>query len=191
MGFAPADDPEIICLVMLDEPQVANKFGGTIAAPLAGEIIEDTLEYLGVQRNYAAMGEEADTIEVLDVRDINTQDAKRELENLGFKVRVSGNGGYVYDQLPKPGIMLAKNSTVILYTQENYTPEPVTVPDVKGMSFSDARDALRSASLNFEAIGAGQNTKTGAYAVKQSVAPGKKVSPATVIGVEFRQQSSD
>lgn len=191
VGFAPADDPEIVCLIMLDEPQVANKFGGTIAAPLAGEIIEDTLEYLGVQRNYAAMGEQADSIEVSDVRDINTTDAKRELESLGFKVRVSGDGGYVYEQLPKPGIMLAKNSTVILYTQEDYEPEPVTVPDVKGMSFSDARDVLRNANLNFEAIGAGQNTKAGAYAVKQSVAPGKKVSPATVIGVEFRQQSSD
>ena len=50
VGFAPADDPQIVCLIMLDEPQVANKFGGSIAAPVAGAVIEDTLEYLGVER---------------------------------------------------------------------------------------------------------------------------------------------
>lgn len=191
IGFAPANDPEIVCLIMLDEPQVANKFGGTIAAPLAGEIIEDTLEYLGIQRDYATAGETADAIEIADVRDTNTSDAKKELEQLGFKVKISGKGEYVYEQLPKPGTMLAKDSTVILYTQENYEPEKITVPDVTGLSFSEARDTLRNANLNFEAIGAGQNTKAGAYAVKQSVTAGKKVMPASVIGVEFRQQSSD
>ena len=38
VGFAPANDPQLVCLVMLDEPQVNNKYGGTIAAPLVGEI---------------------------------------------------------------------------------------------------------------------------------------------------------
>lgn len=191
VGFAPANDPEIICLVMLDEPQVANKFGGTIAAPLAGEIIEDTLSYLGVQRDYEEEMETVETIEIVDVRDIETEDAKEKLEDSGFTVKVVGKGDTVYDQLPKPGIMMSLKSTVILYTDEGKEPEEVKVPDVEGMSFDEARNALKNANLNFEAIGAGQNTASGAYAVKQSVAAGHKVLPATVIGVEFRQQSSD
>ena len=52
VAFAPADDPQLICLVMLDEPQVANKYGGTIAAPVVGRILEESLDYLGVERQY-------------------------------------------------------------------------------------------------------------------------------------------
>lgn len=191
VGFAPANDPEIICLVMLDEPQVANKFGGTIAAPLAGEIIEDTLAYLGVQRNYEEEAETSEAIEIVDVRDMDAKEAKQQLVDLGFNVKVSGDGDVVYDQLPKPGIMMSNGSTVILYTEEGKEPDEVKVPDVEGMSFNEARNVLKNANLNFEAIGAGQNTASGAYAVKQSVEAGNKVLPATVIGVEFRQQSSD
>ncbi len=190
IGFAPADDPEIVCLVMLDEPQVANKFGGTIAAPLAGEIIEDTLEYLGIQRNYENE-ETGDSKEVPDVREITRDDAKQELSGLGFTVRVLGDGLNVTDQLPRPGVMLQNGSVVILYTEEEQETGTVTVPNLTGLSLSEARNTLRRVNLNFEAIGAGQNTRAGAYAVKQSVAAGKEVSPATVIGVEFRQQSSD
>ncbi len=190
IGFAPADDPQIVCLVMLDEPQVANKFGGTIAAPMAGEIIEDTLEYLGVARNYEEE-ETNKTIETPDYRSIPTEDARQEAKSLGFNVKVSGDGQMVVDQLPKPGVMLTEGSTIILYTEEDYEVGTVTVPDVTGLTLDGARSVIKKLNLNFEAIGAGQNTAQGAYAVKQSVEPGTEVTPATVIGVEFRQQSSD
>lgn len=189
IGFAPADDPEIVCLVVLDEPQVANKFGGTIAAPLAGEIIEDTLEYLGVERTYET--EPSKTKETPDVRGITVEDAKEELENAGLSVRVSGKGLNVTEQLPKPGVMLTEGSVVILYTEDSYSEGTVTVPDVHGLTPDQARAVIKRANLNFEAIGAGQNTASGAYAVKQSVEAGTEVAPATVIGVEFRQQASD
>ncbi len=191
IGFAPANDPEIVCLVMLDEPQVSNKFGGTIAAPLAGEIIEDTLEYLGIQRNYENANEESDANEIPDVRGIAIDASKQQLENLGFTVKTSGSGATVAQQLPRPGVMLSLGSVVILYTDEDQDPGTVTVPDVTGLSMTEAKNVMRRANLNFEAIGAGQNTASSAYAVKQSVDPGKEVTPATVIGVEFRQQSSD
>ena len=79
IGFGPSEDPEIVCLVMLDEPQVANKFGGTIAAPLAGEIIEDTLEYLGIEKVYGE-SESASTVEVPDVRNVTVEDAREFLD---------------------------------------------------------------------------------------------------------------
>ena len=191
VGFAPADDPEIVCLVMLDEPQVANKFGGTIAAPLAGEIIEDTLEYLGIQRSYEAGEDVTSSNEVPDVREITVDDAKQELSGLGFTIRVLGDGLNVQDQLPRPGVMLQNGSVVVLYTEEDQETGTVTVPNLTGLSLAEARSTLKRANLNFEAIGAGQNTRAGAYAVKQSIEAGKEVAPATVIGVEFRQQSSD
>lgn len=190
VGFAPADDPQIICLIMLDEPQVANKFGGTIAAPVAGAVIEDTLEYLGVDRKFEG-NEQISKAIVADVRDMEVADAKEDLVNLGFKVKVSGKGSKVVDQLPKPGMQLAKNSIVILYTKENTEIDMVEVPSVKGETIANARNILASYNLNFETIGAGQSTTGGAFAVKQSVEPGTKVPPATVIGVQFRHSASD
>ncbi len=190
VGFAPADDPQIICLIMLDEPQVSNKFGGTIAAPVAGAIIEDTLEYLGVERQIDVADASSKSI-VQDVRDMNLADAKEDLQNLGFKVKVSGKGATVTQQLPKPGMQLNKGSIVLLYTNEDTEIKMVKVPDVSGETIANARNILLDYNLNFETIGAGQISTGGAYAVKQSVEPGTEVSPGTVIGVQFRHSASD
>ncbi len=191
IGFAPADDPEIVCLVMLDEPQTDNKFGGTLAAPLAGEIMEDVLDYLGVERQYAEGEEPDEQMEVPEMRETNVESAQYLAEAAGFKTRVSGDGDTVIEQQPQPGVMLQTNSTIVLYTEEVEQADTVTVPDLTGMSISDARSALSSRGLNFEIVGAGQSDSRGAYAVKQSVEPGEKVAPSTVIGVEFRHSASD
>ncbi len=191
VGFAPADDPQIICLIMMDEPQVAVRYGGTIAAPVVGSIIEETLEYLGVERQYTEEEMNIVTVNVPELRNMNAEEAKTIAKQKGFKVRVVGEGEMVLDQLPKPSVTVGENSTVILYTEEGDEGKYATVPDVKGMSPKAARQQLEDYGLNFEAVGAGLNTTNGAYAVKQSVDPGEKVPRATVISVEFRHSSSD
>ncbi|MCI7061804.1 MAG: peptidoglycan glycosyltransferase [Lachnospiraceae bacterium] len=50
MGFAPADDPVVAALVLIDEPQ-GIYYGGTIAAPVISELLDDALPYLGVERS--------------------------------------------------------------------------------------------------------------------------------------------
>lgn len=49
MGFAPADDPVVVALVLIDEPE-GIYYGGTIAAPVISELLDDALPYLGVER---------------------------------------------------------------------------------------------------------------------------------------------
>ena len=191
IGFAPANDPEIVVLVMLDEPQVDNKYGGTLAAPLVGEIIEDVLNYLGVEKQYSADEQPDVRVEVPDVREMDEAQARQIIAESGLYVRVMGDGYEVVDQLPKPGIMLNEKSTVVLYTDEDDVSDTVTVPNLEGMTPKDAQYTLESAGLNFEVAGAGHSETSGSYAVKQSIAAGERVSPATVIGVEFRQLTSD
>ena len=191
IGFAPADDPQIVCLVMMDEPQVAVRYGGTIAAPVVGSIIEETLEYLGVERQYTEDELNAKTYTVPELRQISVADAKQKAQAEGFKVRVVGDGDTVIDQLPKPSVTVGQNSTVILYAQEGDDGKYTTVPDVSGKSPQAAKAELEDYGLNFEAVGAGLNTSNGAYAVKQSIQPGDKVLRATVVSVEFRHSSSD
>lgn len=191
VGFAPADDPEIVCLILMDEPQVAVRYGGTIAAPVVGAVIEETLEYLGIERQYTE--EEAATISVSvpELRQLSVADAKAKLQAQGLKVKVVGDGEQVKDQLPKPGISITQSSTVMIYTEEIDEEKYVTVPDVSGKSVAETRRTLEECGLNFEAVGAGQNSSSGAYAVKQSKEPGTQVQPATVISVEFRHSAAD
>ncbi len=191
IGFAPANDPEIVCLIMLDEPQVDNKYGGTIAAPLAGEVIEDVLNYLGVEKQYTENEEPDVTQEIPDVRTMDLTEAKKTIVDKKLNVQVRGDGDTVVDQLPKPGTMLNEDSTVILYTEEIDKTHTVTVPNLKGMSVDNAKYTLEMSGLNFEIVGAGHSEVSSAYAVNQSIAAGEEVTPATVIGVEFRQVTSD
>lgn len=191
IGFAPANDPELVCLVMLDEPQVDNKYGGTIAAPIVGEIIEDSMNYLGLEKQYTENETPDVRVEVPDVRQLEESEAREKIADAGLYINIVGDGDRVVDQLPQPGVMIGENSTVIIYTEERDKSDTVTVPDLSGVSVEDAEYTLALCGLNFEVIGAGHSEEKGAYAVKQSIEPGEKVAPATVIGVEFRQLTSD
>ena len=190
IGFAPADDPEIVVLIMMDEPQVSVRYGGTIAAPVVGALIEDILEYVGVERQYTESEAETVSFAVPEVRGMSVSEAKNTITKAGFKVRIKGEGDEVADQLPKPGVSIMSGSTVIIYTDEIPEDNFVTVPDVTGLSVSAARAELEDYGLNFAVAGAGQ-ASSGAVAVKQSIKAGDSVAPATVISVEFRNESTD
>lgn len=191
VGFAPADDPQLICLVMFDEPQVLNKYGGTIAAPVVGSILEEALEYMGVERQYTE--EEARTVSVTvpDLRELSVTVAKESIDSKRLNIRVVGNGDTVMDQLPKPGMTIGENSTIIVYTEARDENKKSTVPDVTGLTVKAAKKQITDAGLNFEISGAGLTGEDGAYAFKQSIPPGTQVEPATVVSVEFRHASSD
>ena len=59
------------------------------------------------------------------------------------------------------------------------------------MSVSEAKYTLMDYNLNFEIAGAGHSESSVAYASKQSIAPGTKIPPGTIVGVEFRQTAID
>lgn len=56
LGFAPADDPQVIALVIINNPQGVY-YGGTIAAPVAKEIFENIFPYLGIAYDEKAAAE--------------------------------------------------------------------------------------------------------------------------------------
>ena len=191
VGFAPANDPELVCLIMLDEPQTANKYGGTIAAPVCAEIIAESLDYLGVEKQYTESEEQDKEATVPELRNISLVSAKAKAVEAGFDYRVRGTGDTVVDQLPRPQEVLLEDSIIILYTTERDEGDMATVPDLKGYSVRDAKYILNSVGLNFEVAGAGHSEAGNAYATSQTFAPETKVLPGTVIGVKFGQQTND
>ena len=124
-------------------------------------------------------------------RGLSIEAAKAETNKYNLSITVKGKGEEILDQLPKPGSSVTEGSTVIAYTEEQEGEMLVTVPDVSGLSIEAARKRLELVGLNFEIAGAGLSNSSGAYAAKQSIAPGEKVAAATVISVEFRHTSTD
>lgn len=123
VGFAPVDDPEIVCLVILDEPMNGMIYGGQIAAPVASAIIADTLKYLGYEPKYTEEeGLTADTI-VPGVVGEEVAAAKSRISELGLKPSVKGSGDKVVKQIPAEDAKLHSGSVVILYTEEEAPPE--------------------------------------------------------------------
>ncbi len=183
-GFAPADDPKVAILVLLDQPQCAVRFGGTISAPVAQKVLSDVLPYLGVEPKYttAELAKLSTTAPAVAGKTITAAEAA--ITNAGLSVRKIGSGDTVLKQLPEAGQSMPKNGIVVLYTDESTLERTVTVPNFNGMSVSAANLAASNAGLNLKMSGVGLEMGQ-AIANKQSIAAGTAVPPGTAITVSF------
>ena len=188
VGFAPANDPKVACLVVIDEP-VGGYYGGQIAAPAVGRILEDTLKYLGVEPQYTEKEKTTIDVDVPDVTELELAVAKKRLNDLGLKYTIIGGGEKVIRQLPLENATVNSGSVVVLYT-ENVENQMVTVPDVKGKTLARVKSTLTSAGLNLSIVGAGATGSTSESTIAESQTPqaGEQVPQGTVIKVEFRFQ---
>ncbi len=184
MGFAPANDPEIACLVILDEPNGDFYFGGQIAAPVVHDILEDTLDYLEVAKQYTAEELEQLSKNMPNVTGMSVSEAKNELSEYNFTVKVEGEGDQVVSQMPPEGTALSENSTVILYTEEQEEQKTIELPDLYGKTYREAREILTSKGLNIHPVGIEESINDNDIVTGQSPAAGTLVYPATAIEVE-------
>ena len=183
-GIAPVNDPKIALLLMLDEP-TGDYMGGTIASPLAGKIFDDVLRYMNVEpenKNEATL--EYD-IEVPSIMTQNITNARNSLSELGLRCVVQGNGQIVTDQVPKAGVTIPKNGTVIIYTGDAKPSNSATVPNVVGKTFSEAKEILESAKLVLSSSDGAEPTDK---IISQNIPEGQKTTIGTEIKVEFAKK---
>lgn len=179
VGFAPADDPKVAVLVIVDEATLQPDYGGTTAAPFARQILEDTLRYLGYRPSTKA---ETEMRTVPNVTGLSVGEAQALLKKEGFRFLTDGEEQTVRSQLPAQGATMAKGSLVMLYVSENPPPDAqefVLVPDVSGMSIVEASRQLRARNLLLEIDGSG-------LAVSQRPASGAFVAPGSTVKVVFK-----
>ncbi|KAF0824515.1 stage V sporulation protein D [Cytobacillus firmus] len=118
IGFAPADDPQLVVYVAVDNPKGTVQFGGVVAAPIVGEIMGDSLRAMGVKPRKDQIEKEltwmdSPMIEVPDMVGLTKKDLGELYLNL--KIDASGTGNTVVEQTPQPGIKLKEGSTIRLY----------------------------------------------------------------------------
>ncbi len=185
VGFAPADDPEIVCLVILDQPPVGNTYyGGLIAAPVVKNILEESLQYLGVEPEYTQEELEMIDISVPDITGRTRKEAEAILKELGVDISIRGAGDVVFDQVPKAYSKVARGSKVVAYTEGETSQKTVAVPDVVGCYGSEANRGITNAGLNVRIKGL-SNVDGIAICSGQSPAAGTMVEPGTIITLDF------
>lgn len=183
-GFGPAEDPEIVILVLFDTPKGGNYYGSLVAAPVFANIAKEVFPYLEIDTQY--------TEEELENVDINAEsyvglkiaDAKEKIKKSGFKAIVKGEGDTVRAQVPEIGSNMPKDGTVVLYTDEGSAKQTVKVPNLIGCSLGEVLEIAENYDINISVTGA-TTLSEEAISNGQSIEEGIKVSPGTVVTVTF------
>lgn len=183
-AVAPAEDPEIMVMIILDEPHSFSEYGSQLCAPVVGNVLSEALPYLGIMPNYTAEELAELDVSVPSVVGDTPSGAQATLRGKGLKAKVVGSGAEVVGQFPAAGQSVSSQGTVILYSDKKNTEEQVSVPDVRQMSPAEANRVLSSAGLNIKIVGS-YSANDKPYAVKQSVEAGSKVPLGTIVQVDF------
>ncbi|MBP3322521.1 MAG: PASTA domain-containing protein [Clostridia bacterium] len=194
VAFAPANDPQIAVLIVVDEPGGPVKSGGTVAAPYVASVVDQTLQYLNVEKVYTDKELAELSFEVGDYVNKDVAKTLTALESSGITCRVIGTGNTVYSQLPLAGDKMRKEKGVVyLYTYDPAIEEqpPVTeneyetVPDVTGMKVSAAIMVLTDKGFNVNITGSlNYGERSGAQVISQSASPGTSLQIGAVITIE-------
>ena len=124
IGMAPANNPKLVAYVAIDNPHPTKVpvFGGTIAAPIVGRILSDSLSYLDVPKDTSGLPKKRKWLDPIQVTvpDLTGQtigDAQRRMIQSGLQLQtqVVGTGKYIVSQAPAPGTKVSENATVKLY----------------------------------------------------------------------------
>ena len=115
IGFLPADNPQIVVYVAVDNPKGVTQYGGTIAAPIAKNIMIDAISSLNISPSLNTILKEYQWYDIKyytvpNVVGKTIDEAKKELKN--FQVEYTGSGNIVLSISPEPGNRIAENSTV-------------------------------------------------------------------------------
>jgi stage V sporulation protein D (sporulation-specific penicillin-binding protein) len=188
VGYAPADDPQIAIIIMVDQPTVGSKYGSTVAAPYVADFFEAILPYIGVEPTYTS--EELASLEITvgDYVGLEVAQAKKKAASQSLAYEVVGQGEIVTSQVPSAGSTLSpENSRIILYTGDESALNSVSVPNVVGKFATNANKILVNSGLNVKITGAqNYNSGSGAVVVSQSPAAGTAVTKGSIVTIEFR-----
>ena len=177
----PANAPEILVYVMLDDPNNARTdYSSILAAPVVGNIISEIAPYLGIATD--GIDRSQTTVKVPNLVSKEWSNAQVALNNKGLKHQLvesesSQTAAVVTYQYPHAGAEVASGTTIYLYT-DTYSGSHTEVPDVSGKSADFARQMLTAAGLNCQVAGEGTGTVQS-----QSEAAGASVQKGTVVTI--------
>lgn len=175
----PAEDPEILVYVMLDDPNNARTdYSSVLAAPVVGNIISEIAPYLGIHTDGVDRSGTMVKVPNLISKEWSNAQVSLNIKGLSHQLMESETdqtAALVTYQYPRAGTEVAYGTTVYLYT-DTYEGSRTQVPDVSGKSADFARQMLAAAGLNCVAEGSGT-------VQSQSVPAGESVQRGTIVTI--------
>ena len=181
VAVLPADDPQILVYVMLDDPNNVNSdYSSVLAAPVVGNIISEIAPYLGVATD--GIDRSGQTVKVPNLIGTEWSNAQVNLNIRGLAHHlVESEGGNtaapVTWQYPTAGAEVPSGTTIYLYT-DTYTGQTAQVPDLTGKSADFARQMLQAAGFNCIVEGSASGLVQA-----QSEAPGSTAQLGTIVTI--------
>lgn len=116
IGFTPADNPQYIALMIVDEPSNGVYYGSIVAAPYVGEIFKNIFAYKNIEAVYtdedlANLGKK---VVMPDLRGLSITQAILKLKELGLQYELDGDIGEISYQFPAPQSEISVNSVVLI-----------------------------------------------------------------------------
>ena len=187
--FAPADDPEIVMLMLADEPDKSiGYYGSQVVVPYSTKVLEEVLPYLGYYPEYSDSDYSSLTTQVPSVSDMELANAQEVLAEAGISYKVIGDGDYVSKQSPASGSVFVTGGSVILYTGESEV-ETTIVPNVVGMTLTAAKSLIYENGLNMFISDVG-NSDSELVVTSQSIESGTEANKGTVLSLTLGTGSS-
>ncbi len=185
VAFAPADDPQVAVLIMVDEPSNGSVYGSVVAAPYVSNLLSFILPYMGYEPVYTEEELQKAEISVPNYVGSVTENAKADLEWRKINYKLVGDGTTVTAQIPEGGSSISKQDGVVyLYTGDEIPRADIEVPDLVGKTAEAANRILTNLGLNVSISGA-TNGATATVA-SQSIAAGEMVPKGTLVTIEMR-----
>ncbi|MDR3120849.1 MAG: PASTA domain-containing protein [Clostridiales bacterium] len=184
-AFAPADNPVVCVLIMLDNPLGDSHMGGAVAAPVAQKLLEDVLTYMEVERLYNErdLKEQMQQVLIPNLKGKTVEEAVKALQDLGFEYKLQSGiadvSRVVAVQMPLADTRVSAKSVVALYADADAERMMVKVPDFNNKTTFEAAETAKRAGLNVRATGSGVAKGQGSEA-------GAEVEAGSVVDVVFR-----
>lgn len=181
VAFAPADDPQVAVIIVVDEPTDGSRYGSVVAAPYVAAVLGNILPYLGTEVRYTEAEAQALTLKVPDCVGWDRATAERVLAQSGFSCSFVGEGDHVIAQTPSVGSAVQKNGATVVLTLGEGPPDTVTVPSLVGSTVAQANRVLIDLGLNIRIEGAVHPLQGEKIVAEQSVPAGMAVAKGTVV----------
>ncbi len=185
VAYAPADDPQIAAIIIVDEPSIDSVYGSVVAAPYISNLLSFILPYIGVEAQYTEQELETQSVTLSNYVGASVENSITDLSWRSFTYEILGDGDTVTAQIPAAGSQISStDGRIVLYTGSEVPVENIAVPDLTGMTAYNANKILVQAGLNpvFE----GSLNGSTATVISQSPAAGTMVTKGTLVNVVLR-----
>jgi stage V sporulation protein D (sporulation-specific penicillin-binding protein) len=186
VAYAPADNPEIAIIIMVDEPSGSSPYGSTVAAPYVGATLKNVLKHHGVEQIFTEAEQKKMMVTVGSYRRWTPEKAKATIESRGLVCEIVGEGELVTSQYPPSETEILKETGKVILCLGDATPSTVKVPNLIGMSAETANQYLNYYGLNVTVVG-----PMNATVYAQSIAPDTEVPIGTSVELTFRSMEGD